>query len=67
MPRATRSSTGTVIRSVAPARTEPLVAGSNPDSVRSNVVFPAPFAPRTAVIVPVSNRKSMPCSTGTPW
>src|SRR5438034_815336 len=44
-------------------RTWPELTGSNPDSARSMVVFPAPFGPSSATTSPAATLKSIPCST----
>src|SRR5216683_737393 len=44
----------------------PLRGRTKPPIVRSSVVFPAPLAPRTVVMVDAAARIDTPCSTRTP-
>src|ERR1700730_15877296 len=49
-----------------PPTTSPRWTGRRPDTARSRVDFPAPFAPRSATMVPVSTRRLAPRSTMIP-
>ena len=54
MPLVTMLSTAAEVTSSQPSRMRPSEQRTSPLIVRSSVVFPAPLAPRTAVIRPAS-------------
>jgi len=60
MPRPTIDSTGARVISVPSSSTWPRAGRMSPLTVRSSVVFPAPLAPSTAVILPLSARSETP-------
>src|SRR5580704_8215462 len=53
-----------LVRLTSSSSTWPLRVRTKPEMVRSSVVLPAPFAPRTAVIVPALAVMDTPFSTG---
>src|SRR4051812_1564065 len=65
MPLVTIASTGARVMSSPSSRTCPRSQRTSPLIERSSVVFPAPLAPRTAVIRPVSARSETPSSART--
>src|SRR4051794_1162250 len=65
MPLVTMASTGARVMSSPSSRTCPRSQRTSPLIVRSSVVFPAPLAPRTAVIRPVSALSETPSSART--
>src|SRR3954447_2705483 len=65
MPLVTIASTGARVMSSPSSRTWPRLQRTRPLMVRSSVVFPAPLAPRTAVMRPVSARRETPSSART--
>ena len=50
----------------APNRTTPESGCTRPETARSVVVFPAPFAPSNATISPAATSRSRPRTTGAP-
>jgi hypothetical protein len=65
MPLPTIASTAARVMSSPSRRTVPETGRTRPLIVRSSVVLPAPFAPRTAVIRPASALSETPSSART--
>jgi hypothetical protein len=65
MPMRTIDSTGARAMSRPSSRIVPARGRTTPDSVRSSDVLPAPFAPRTAVMLPCGTLNETPSSART--